>query len=91
MGKPITSKFSQRFIFVVISVSLNKEYKKLINGQFSVAIIDKKVRDNDQILLAKIFLKIKNKITETKEGKKQNPIKIFNFSDKNILFKKKLK
>ena len=40
------------------------------------------------MLFAKIFLKIKNKRTDIKEGKKQYPKKRLNVSEEKILFKK---
>ena len=36
-------------------------------------MIERKVRDRDHKLLAKIFLKIKNKITDVNAGKKTKP------------------
>ena len=61
--------------------SLNKPKKYLTKGKFSVAVNDKIVNENDQMLLESIFLKILNINTDVNAGKKQKPRKSLNDSE----------
>ena len=78
MGNPIISKFSYRFTLAFKSKSWKNDAIKFIKGKFSVAIRESMVNEKDQILLERILLKIIKIITETNEGNKQKPRKVFN-------------